>query len=232
MPNILVVEDEPSLVVALRDTLESEGYTVQTATDGYEGLQMATEQCANVRPDLIMLDLLLPRMNGLEICQQLRAARIETPIIMLTACGTPSDAVFGLKLGADDYIPKPSNVAELLARVAAVLRRAHPRAAEQKAVRIGDVELDFGRLKAHRNDATVELSAMEFEVLQMLVAHRGSTVTREQLLHHIWGQTASLYSRTIDAHIARLRQKIEPAPASPRYIITMHGAGYRLVAGD
>jgi DNA-binding response OmpR family regulator len=228
MPNILVVEDEPSLVVALRDTLESEGYTVETATDGYEGYDMATGRRGNKPPDLIMLDLVLPRMNGLELCQQLRAAQFETPIIMLTARGTPSDAAFGLKLGADDYIPKPFDVSELLARVAAVLRRTRPRASEQR-VRIGDLELDFGRLTAQRNDVPVELSAREFEVLQLLVAHRGSTVTREQLLHHIWGENASLYSRTIDAHIARLRQKIEPEPGAPRYIITVHRTGYRLV---
>ena len=177
-----------------------------------------------------MLDLMLPKMNGLEICQRLRAADVETPMIMLTARGAASDAAFGLKLGADDYIPKPFDVGELLARVAAVLRRAGRRQpGAQEIIRIGNVELDLRRLRATKNGAPLDLSPREFEILQFLLAHAGETVTREQLLHHIWGAHASLYTRTIDQHITRLRHKLESDPANPQHIITVHRVGYRLV---
>ncbi len=231
MTKVLVVEDEPNVAIALRDSLESEGYVVETAADGGEGFRLASAG-GEAAPDLVMLDLMLPRMSGLEVCQRLRAAGVETPIIMLTARGAASDAAFGLQLGADDYIPKPFDVGELLARVAAVLRRA--RATRQSptdsVAHIGDVELDLRRLRARRADVPVDLSPREFEILQLLLTHRGETVTREQLLHHIWGEHASLYTRTIDAHITRLRQKLEPDPANPQHIITVHRVGYRLVA--
>jgi two-component system alkaline phosphatase synthesis response regulator PhoP len=227
MAHILVIEDEPSVAIALRDSLESEGYSVEMVSDGGRGFQLASSE----NFDLILLDLMLPKMNGLEICQRLRANEIETPIIMLTARGASSDAAFGLKLGADDYIPKPFDVGELLARIEAVLRRTNRQQNEKQIVNIGDVQLDLRRLKATRNGEPIELSPREFEILQMLIAHSGETVTREQLLHHIWGEHASLYTRTIDAHITRLRQKIEPNPANPEYIITAHRVGYRLIAG-
>lgn len=228
---ILVVEDEPSVGVALRDSLESEGYSVVLAADGREGFRLASE-CLNspgTAPDLIFLDLMLPGMNGLEICQRLREMNCETPIIMLTARGESSDAAFGLKLGADDYIPKPFDVGELLARAAAVLRRSRPPKSEERTVKIGDIELDLRRLRAKKNGQSLDLSPREFEILQLLIAHRGETVTREQLLHHIWGKHASLYTRTIDAHVARLRHKLETDAANPQFIITVHRIGYRLV---
>lgn len=228
--NILVIEDEPSVAIALRDSLESEGYQVQTIADGGEGFLVASSpEKQTAQPDLIILDLMLPKMNGLEICQRLRAAGVETPILMLTARGAASDAAFGLKLGADDYMPKPFDVGELLARVEAVLRRASRRQ-NKESIAIGDVELDLRRLKATKNGKPLDLSPREFEILQILIAHAGETVTREQMLHHIWGEHASLYTRTIDAHITRLRQKLEINPSTPQHIITVHRLGYRLVA--
>jgi len=225
MAHILVIEDERNVAIALRDTLESDGHTVSVAPDGSAGFVLASS--GQERFDLILLDLMLPKMSGLEICQRLRSREIETPVIMLTARGASSDAAFGLKLGADDYIPKPFDVGELLARIEAVLRRANRQ--HYETVRIGDVHLDLRRLKATRNGEPVDVSPRGFEILQFLIAHKGETVTREQLLHHIWGEHASLYTRTIDAHITRLRQKIEPDPANPVYIITAHRVGYRLI---
>lgn len=225
MAHILVIEDEPSVAIALRDSLESEGHSVKVVSDGSAGFQTASSESF----DLILLDLMLPKMSGLEICQRLRANEIETPIIMLTARGASSDAAFGLKLGADDYIPKPFDVGELLARIEAVLRRSNRPQAEKQLFTIGNVQLDLQRLKATRDGEPLDLSPREFEILQLLIAHTGETVTREQLLHHIWGEHASLYTRTIDAHITRLRQKIEPNPANPEYIITAHRVGYRLI---
>lgn len=229
MRNILVIEDEPSVAIALRDSLESEGYQVQTAKDGSEGLRLASVNAGDDGPELIILDLMLPKISGLEVCQRLRRAGVETPVIMLTARGAASDAAFGLKLGADDYIPKPFDVGELLARVEAVLRRAKRPQPGPEVFSIGDVELDLRRLRATKQGKPLDLSPREFEILQFLIAHAGETVTREQLLHHIWGEHASLYTRTIDAHITRLRHKLEADPANPQHIITIHRVGYRLV---
>ena len=229
MRNILVIEDEPSVAIALRDSLESEGYQVQTAKDGSEGLRLASVNAGDDGPELIILDLMLPKISGLEVCQRLRRAGVETPVIMLTARGAASDAAFGLKLGADDYIPKPFDVGELLARVEAVLRRAKRPQEAPEVISIGEVELDLRRLRATKQGKPLDLSPREFEILQFLIAHTGETVTREQLLHHIWGEHASLYTRTIDAHITRLRHKLEADPANPQHIITIHRVGYRLV---
>ena len=226
MAHILVIEDEPSVAIALRDSLESEGHTVCLAADGSAGFELAHQDDS----ELILLDVMLPKMSGLEVCQRLRANGVETPIIMLTARGAASDAAFGLKLGADDYIPKPFDVGELLARIEAVLRRAGRQAQGRETVSIGKVRLDLRRLKATRNGEPLEITPREFEILQLLISHIGETVTREQLLHHIWGAHASLYTRTIDAHITRLRHKIEDNPANPQHIITAHRVGYRLVA--
>jgi DNA-binding response OmpR family regulator len=225
MAHILVIEDDPSVAIALRDSLESERHSVIVENDGAAGHRSASTDDY----DLILLDLMLPKISGLEICQRLRQADIETPIIMLTARGEASDVAFGLKIGADDYIPKPFDVGELLARVEAVLRRSKLRSAEPRIYRIGDVQLDLRRLKATRAGEHLEISPREFEILQLLIAHAGETVTREQILHHIWGENASLFTRTIDAHINRLRHKIEPNPGAPKYIITAHRVGYRLV---
>jgi DNA-binding response OmpR family regulator len=227
MAHILVIEDEPSVALALCDSLESEGHRVSTATDGFSGLSLASDKSFDL--DLILLDLMLPKLSGLEVCQRLRSIDVETPLVMLTARGESSDAAFGLKLGADDYITKPFDVGELLARIEAVLRRSQKRHRQDPIVRIGDIELDIKRLRASRNGVSIDLSPREFEILEILILHIGETVTREKLLHRIWGEHASLYTRTIDAHITRLRQKLEPNPAEPRYIITVHRVGYRLV---
>jgi DNA-binding response OmpR family regulator len=228
MANVLVIEDEPSVLVALRDSLESEGHVVQVATDGEQGYGLAARPPAPGGPDLIILDLMLPRLGGLELCRRLRASGNDRPVIILTARSAPADAALGLKLGADDYIGKPFDVSELLARVQAVLRRS----ARQgfSTVRIGDLEVDLRRLKATRRGEPVDFSPREMEILDLLIARRGETVSREELLQHIWGRHASFFSRTIDAHIARLRQKIEREPGRPEHIVTVHGVGYRLVA--
>lgn len=229
MAHILVIEDEPSVQMALQDSLESDGHSVEMAKDGRSGLKLASNAKSGKNFDLILLDLMLPKMNGLEVCQHLRADDIETPIIMLTARGEPTDAAFGLKLGADDYIPKPFDVGELLARIEAVLRRSNGSQIEEHSAVIGNIEFDFLRLKATRNGNPLDITSREFEILQMLFANAGETVTREQLLNHIWGENASHFTRTIDAHITRLRHKIEKDSSKPQYIITVHGIGYRLI---
>lgn len=229
MAHILVIEDEPGVRMALQDTLESEGHSVEIAADGEVGYRIARQENKEKGIDLIILDLMLPKRNGLEVCQQLRARKIETPIIMLTARGEPTDAAFGLKLGADDYIPKPFDVGELLARIDAVLRRSRYLIDEKQTVRFDGIELDFFRLQAKKNGEPLDITSREFEILQLLVASAGETVTREQLLNHIWGNHASHYTRTIDAHITRLRHKIEPDPSEPKFIITVHGVGYRFI---
>ncbi len=229
MAHILVIEDEPGVQIALQDSLESEGHTVEIAEDGIAGLIIASEQNGSRKFDLILLDLMLPKMSGLEVCQHLRSENITTPIIMLTARGEPSDAAFGLKLGADDYISKPFDVGEMLARIEAVLRRSKNLQTEERIAMIGTIKFDFLRLKATRNGKTLDFTPREFEILQILVANAGGTVSREQLLNHIWGEHASHFTRTIDAHITRLRHKIEKNPSKPEFIITVHGIGYRLI---
>lgn len=230
MAHILVIEDEPGVQMALQDTLESEGHSVEIAFDGKVGFNLASEKNRSKVFDLILLDLMLPKMSGLEVCQHLRADNSETPIIMLTARGEASDAAFGLKLGADDYIPKPFDVGELLARIEAVLRRSDKFHTEERIALIGNIEFDFLRLKATRNGDILDITPREFEILQLLVNNTGETVSREQLLNHIWGEHASHFTRTIDAHINRLRHKIEKNPSKPEHIITVHGTGYRLIA--
>ncbi|MCB1025842.1 MAG: response regulator transcription factor, partial [Acidobacteria bacterium] len=191
MAHILVIEDEPSVCIALQDTLESEGHSFEIATDGNSGLNLAGKRNSSKSFDLILLDLMLPKMSGLEVCQQLREDDVSTPIIMLTARGEPSDAAFGLKLGADDYVSKPFEVGELLARIDAVLRRSGKSAGEDRTAMIGDIRFDFLRLKAKKNETELDITPREFEILGLLFANAGETVSREQLLNHIWGENAS-----------------------------------------
>ena len=221
---VLVVEDDPAMARALRDGFEYEGYTVCVAADGGEGLRLAREAAV----DLIVLDVMLPRMSGLEICQQLRSARDHVPIILVTARSQESDKVQGLRLGADDYVTKPFGFDELVARVEAVLRRAGSRPAPD-LLRFGDVSVDFGRLRATRAGEPLDLSPREFALLACLAARRGEVVTREQLLHEVWGYEGRPVTRTVDMHVAKLRRKIEPAPNAPQHIVTVHGEGYRFV---
>ncbi len=225
MPRVLIIEDDPSMAVALRDGFEYEGYSVDVAEDGVTGLRLASEQAW----DLIILDVMLPALSGLDLCKQLRARGNEVPIIMLTARGQEMDKVLGLKLGADDYVTKPFSFVELMARVEAVLRRATRRAESVRTYAFGDITLDFEKLEATKGGQPLELSHREFEILKYLIEHRGDVVTRDQLLNAVWGYEDFPFTRTVDMHIAKLRKKIEDNPGAPRYIITVHRLGYKFI---
>jgi two-component system alkaline phosphatase synthesis response regulator PhoP len=227
MKRILVIEDEPQMLLGLRDNLELEGYEVQTASDGDEGLARA----ASFTPDLVILDVMLPKKNGFDVCRELRARSNTTPIVMLTARSAETDKVLGLELGADDYVTKPFSITELLARVRAVLRRTG--AGGQKPttdlVKIGDIEIDFKLHQARRGKTRIEFTAREFDLLRYFVQHTGQVVTREQILNEVWGYEEFPTTRTIDNFVAKLRQKIERAPHAPEHILTIHGSGYKFV---
>ena len=227
MKRILVIEDEPQMLLGLRDNLELEGYEVATALDGDEGLQKA----ASFQPDLVILDVMLPRKNGFDVCRELRARGTVTPVVMLTARSQEADKVLGLELGADDYVTKPFSITELLARVRAVLRRTGTRPASTSAdtYRIGDLEIDFRMHQARRGKQRVEFTAREFELLRYFVTHIGHVVTREQILNEVWGYEEFPTTRTIDNFVAKLRQKIERSPHAPEHILTIHGSGYKFV---
>jgi DNA-binding response OmpR family regulator len=226
MKRILVIEDEPQMQLGLRDNLELEGYEVQVASDGDEGLS----QAAAFSPDLVILDIMLPKKNGFDVCRELRARSNATPIVMLTARSAETDKVLGLELGADDYVTKPFSITELLARVRAVLRRAGAqRSTAADAVRIGDIDVDFKLHQARRGTLRIEFTAREFELLRYFVQHTGQVVTREQILNEVWGYEEFPTTRTIDNFVAKLRQKIERAPHAPEHILTIHGSGYKFV---
>jgi DNA-binding response OmpR family regulator len=222
---ILVVEDEPNMVAGLRDNFEFEGYDVITARDGVEGLQRALDES----PDLVVLDVMMPRMSGLEVCKQLRAKRSSTPIIMLTARGQEVDKVVGLELGADDYVTKPFSIRELLARVKAVLRRTEAVPKDRDQHSFGDVEVDLRRCRVVRAGKALDVSSKEFELLKYFICHSGETLSRHQLLEDVWGYEHYPTTRTVDTHLVRLRQKLEPNPEQPQYFLTVHGTGYRFV---
>jgi len=223
---ILIIEDEEDLVKGLKLNLADEGYEVDWAADGVEGLRKALEE----RPHLIILDIMLPKMNGLDICRELRQRNISIPIIMLTAKGEEIDKVLGLEIGADDYMTKPFSIRELLARIKAHLRREKR---EKKTVpevyRFGDIEIDFTHFKVKRKDKELDLTSLEIEILKYLIAHREEVVTREALLDKIWGYERYPTTRTIDNHILKLRKKIEGDPSHPEYILSVYGEGYRFV---
>jgi two-component system, OmpR family, alkaline phosphatase synthesis response regulator PhoP len=224
---ILLVEDEEGLVFTLTDRLVSEGYKVTSARDGESGLLMAL----NNSFDLIILDIMLPKKNGFDVCRELRAKSITTPILMLTAKGETVDKVVGLKLGADDYLTKPFEVIELLARVEALLRRSQNKISNTiESYSFGDVEIDFRRAEVKKNKEFVDLSAMEFKLLQYFVEHRGEVLKRDELLDEVWGYDAMPNTRTVDVHIAWLRQKLEENPRYPHFIQTVHGFGYKFMA--
>ncbi len=225
MKRILVIEDEPQMLLGLRDNLELEGYEVATAADGEEGLAKAT----TFQPDLVLLDVMLPRKHGFDVCRELRARSNTTPIVMLTARSAETDKVLGLELGADDYVTKPFSITELLARVRAVLRRTSSRPPPQDVVRIGEIEVDFKLHQAKRGKSRVEFTAREFDLLRYFVQHTGQVVTREQILNEVWGYEEFPTTRTIDNFVAKLRQKIERAPHAPEHILTIHGSGYKFV---
>jgi two-component system alkaline phosphatase synthesis response regulator PhoP len=223
---ILIIEDEEDLVKGLKLNLADEGYEVDWAFDGVEGLRKALEE----RPHLIILDIMLPKMNGLDICRELRQKNISIPIIMLTAKGEEIDKVLGLEIGADDYMTKPFSIRELLARIKAHLRREKR---EKKTVpevyRFGDVEIDFTHFKVRRKDKELDLTSLETEILKYFIAHREEVVTREALLDKIWGYEKFPTTRTIDNHILKLRKKIEGDPSHPKIILSVYGEGYRFV---
>ena len=222
---ILVVEDEPNMVAGLRDNFEFEGYEVITARDGIEGLERALAES----PDLVVLDVMMPRMSGLEVCRQLRAKRASIPIIMLTARGQEVDKVVGLELGADDYVTKPFSIRELLARVRAILRRTAAVPNNQGQHSFGDVEVDLHRRRVLRSGKLLDISSKEFELLKYFICHPGETLSRDRLLEEVWGYDNYPTTRTVDTHLVRLRQKLEPDPEQPQYFITVHGTGYQFV---
>jgi DNA-binding response OmpR family regulator len=224
---VLIVEDDEAMSIALRDGFQYEGYSVTVAKDGEAGLELAT---AEESPDLILLDVMLPKMTGLDICKHLRGTGSEVPIIMLTARGQEIDKVLGLKLGADDYITKPFGFMELLARAEAVLRRARgpaSAAAAPETYRFGDISVDFKRHEAKRGNQPIDLSPREFQLLGFFIQHRGEVITREKLLDAVWDYNAIPFTRTVDMHIAKLRKKIEDNPSDPRHIVTVHRLGYK-----
>ena len=223
---ILLVEDEPGLSLTLSDLLANEGYEVEAAMDGPTGL----ERASNGAFDLVVLDLMLPRMNGLEVCRELRRRGKDVAILMLTAKSQLADRVSGLKLGADDYLTKPFEPPELLARVEALLRRLKKdRPAPLASFQFDEIAVDFERNHVTRGGAPVALAAKELELLRYLVDRRGSVVSREELLEGVWEYQPGVSSRTIDVHVAWLRQKLEENPQSPRHIHTVRGVGYRFV---
>jgi len=225
MAKILIVEDEPNMVSGLRDNFEFEGYQVISAPDGVAGLERALTEA----PDLVILDVMMPRMSGLDVCKQLKTKKPAIPIIMLTARGQEVDKVVGLELGADDYITKPFSIRELLARVKAVLRRAGiaPRPAEKYS--FGEVEVNLRSCRVSKRGKELDFSSKEFDLLKFFLHHPGETLSRDRLLEEVWGYAHFPTTRTVDAHIVRLRQKIEPKPDEPRFILTVHGTGYKFV---
>jgi two-component system alkaline phosphatase synthesis response regulator PhoP len=226
---LLLVEDEPGLVMTLTDRLLAEGYEVESATTAPAGLDLATSGGF----DAILLDVMLPGGNGLDVCRTLRQRGVQTPILMLTAKGQVVDRVVGLKLGADDYLVKPFEMAELLARVEALLRRSAAATAAAPPLgdsfRFGDIAIDFRRAEVTKGGALLDLSAREFKLLRYFVEHRGAALTRDELLNEVWGYNAMPSTRTVDVHVAWLRQKLEDNPRHPQYIVTVHGLGYKFV---
>ncbi|PKL84258.1 MAG: DNA-binding response regulator [Ignavibacteriae bacterium HGW-Ignavibacteriae-3] len=224
MPRILIVEDEPNMRVGLTDNLEFEGYEVDFADNGEDGLKKILENKYN----LILLDVMLPKLSGFDVCRKARENKNNTPIILLTAKGEEIDKIVGLELGADDYVTKPFSLRELLARIKAVLRRADNPEIKNSAAKIGKLEFDFESYNAFEEGAPVQLSHKEFELIKYLYEHHNRTVSRDNLLKNVWGDVY-ITSRTIDNFIVKLRQKVEYDVNNPKVIITVHGIGYKLI---
>jgi two-component system alkaline phosphatase synthesis response regulator PhoP len=222
MPRILIVDDEPEIVRGLEDNLRFEGYDTIATTNGEEGLRRALSEA----PDLILLDIMLPRISGWDVCRELRKRGIDVPIIMLTARGEEVDRVLGLELGADDYVAKPFSLRELLARVRAVLRRPGPRRKFEEFA-FGDVRIHLRSRRVTKAGREVRLTRKEFDLLVYLAEHRGEVVTRERLLDEVWGYERFPTTRTVDTHVLRLRRKFEADPDRPVFILTVHGQGYK-----
>ncbi|MCR9253974.1 MAG: response regulator transcription factor [bacterium] len=225
MAKILIVEDEPHMRMGLRDNLEFESYEVEMAENGRKALEMLDNQTY----DLILLDVMMPEISGFDVCKQARKKGITSPIIFLTAKGEEIDKVLGLELGADDYIVKPFSLRELLARVKAVLRRTGSSDTSQSKITVGNLTFDFQHYEAFQGDTPIKLSHKEFEIVHHLWDHKNEIVSREQLLKQVWGYEAQPTTRTVDNFILKLRQKIEANPNEPKFILTVHGIGYKLV---
>jgi DNA-binding response OmpR family regulator len=221
METVLIIEDDPTMLIGLRDNFEFKGYKVLTAADGEKGLNAAL----NAKPDLIVLDIMLPKINGYEICRLIREEKLAIPIIMLTAKGEESDIVLGLNLGADDYVTKPFSIKELLARAAAFLRRAKKEV--QDVYEFGGFRLDLSARRLTRKGKEIELSPKEFNLLEYFVKKPGRALTRDEILNAVWGYDCVVTSRSIDRFVTTLRNKIEPDPARPIYIHTIRQIGYR-----
>jgi DNA-binding response OmpR family regulator len=228
MPRILIVEDEAAMRMGLKDNLEFESYDVEVAIDGAEGLQKVTAQ----RYDLVILDVMMPKMSGFDVCKAMRKNGDMTPVIFLTAKSEEIDKVLGLELGADDYMTKPFSLRELIARVKAILRRQGTNEAPQGlsgSHQIGKLTLDFAQYKATNSQGAVKMSYKEFEILQFLLERKNDVVSRYDLLNEVWGYNAQPTTRTVDNFILRLRQRLEENPNDPQIILTVHGVGYKLV---
>jgi DNA-binding response OmpR family regulator len=225
MTRVLVVEDDRAILRGLVDSLRFEGYDVVTAADGEGGYSA----CKTHKPDLILLDLMLPGINGLELCRKLRAEGVQTPVLMLTARSQEADRIQGLDIGADDYMTKPFSVQELMARIRAILRRTQHLPNLPASVRFDDVDVDFRRFEAKRRGKSIEMTPKEFAILRLLTAREGQVVSRDELLDEVWGLDSYPVSRTVDYHVAGLRSKLEADPARPRYLRTVHGVGYKFV---
>ncbi len=222
---ILVIEDDAAILRGLTDNLRCESYEVLSATDGEAGYKAIRDKA----PDLVILDLMLPKVSGYEVCRKARSEGINTPILMLTARGEEADRVLGLDLGADDYLAKPFAIRELLARVRALLRRANPLRALPNELRFQDVTVDFVRYEARKGNHVLEFTRKEFGVLRLLCSRPGEVVTREEMLADVWGDQGERTTRTVDNHLAGLRAKLEDDPAEPRHLLTVHGVGYKFV---
>jgi len=227
MKRILIIEDDRAILRGLKDNLEYDKYEVLTATDGEQGYCLIQER----KPDLIILDLMLPKMSGYELCRKVREEGLTTPILMLTARGEEVDRVLGLDLGADDYVTKPFSVPELLARIRAILRRMQRSkiGSLPNELRFGKVVIDFKRFEARRAGEVLNMSRKEFGILRLLAARIGEVVTRDELLDEVWGYEQYPTTRTVDNHIALLRSKVEEDPSKPHHLLTVHGVGYKLV---
>jgi len=223
MSRILIVEDDPAILRGLTDNLAYEKYDVITATDGDAAKRLIERE----RPDLIVLDLMLPKVSGYEVCRHARAGGVRTPIIMLTARGDEADRILGLDLGADDYVTKPFSVGELMARIRALLRRASDSTTELNELRCADIAVDFRCYEARKGGRVIDLTPKEFGILRYLASRPGIVVRRDELLDAVWGFEAAPTTRTIDNHVASLRAKLETTPSEPRHLLTIHAVGYK-----
>ena len=223
---VLIIEDDVSILRGLKDNLTFEGYNVHTVSDGNEGLTMALEK----HFDLLLLDLMLPGMNGYEICRKVKKDKPELPVIMITARGTEMDKIAGLDIGADDYLTKPFSIPELLARIRAVLRRSKPGDDHLEEYSFANVKLDFKKYQATISNTEIKLSSKEFSIMKYFVEHEGEVIQREELLESVWGYDVTPDTRTVDNFIHELRKKLEEIPSDPKHLISVRGAGYKFIA--